>query len=133
MKQRTFLLQASPLMLFCGPEGAILPGCIADRRRMVNKPGTPAPLSTELARWAASVTFEDLPKDVVESTKLRVLDVIGLALAGAETDFGRSVRAAALAISPPGPSRILGFGDRVGVAAAFRPKQGLSRSRWNPN
>jgi len=77
-----------------------------------------APLSTELARWAASVTFEELPQDVVAATKLRVLDVIGLALAGAETDFGRSVRSAALALSTPGPCRILGFRDRVSVATA---------------
>ncbi len=76
------------------------------------------PLSLELARWAAGVAFEDLPEDVVASTKLRVLDVIGLALAGAETDFGRSVRAAALALSAPGPCLILGFGDRVSVATA---------------
>jgi 2-methylcitrate dehydratase PrpD len=77
-----------------------------------------APLSTQLARWAAGVTFEDLPEDVVAATKLRVMDVIGLALAGAETDFGRSVRDAALAISPPGSCRIFGFEDRVGVATA---------------
>jgi 2-methylcitrate dehydratase PrpD len=68
------------------------------------------------------VTFEDLPEDVVVATKLRVMDVIGLALAGAETEFGRSVRAAALAISgaisTAGPCRILGFGDRVGVTTA---------------
>jgi 2-methylcitrate dehydratase PrpD len=76
------------------------------------------PLSTELAIWASSVGFDDLPADVVETTKLRVLDVIGLSLAGAETDFGRSTRAAMLAISPPGPCRIFGFGDRVGVTAA---------------
>ncbi len=76
------------------------------------------PLSTELAHWAASVTFEDLPADVIADTKLRVMDVIGLALAGAETDFGRSVHDAALAISTPGPCRILGFGDRVGVTTA---------------
>ncbi len=76
------------------------------------------PLSTELAVWAASVTFEDLPEDVVAAIKLRVMDVIGLALAGSETDFGRSVRAAALALSTPGPCRILGFGDRVGVTTA---------------
>jgi 2-methylcitrate dehydratase PrpD len=79
---------------------------------------TPTPLSTELARWAASITFDDLPEDVIVATKLRVMDVIGLALAGAETDFGRSVRAAALALSTPGPCRILGFGDRVGVTTA---------------
>ena len=78
----------------------------------------PFPLSTELARWSAGITFEDLPEDVVASTKLRVMDVIGLALAGADTDFGRSVRDAALALSPPGPCRILGFGDRVSVATA---------------
>src|SRR5579863_8790450 len=75
-------------------------------------------LSTELAIWAASVGFDDLPGDVVEATKLRVLDVIGLSLAGAETAFGRSTRDAVLAISPPGPCRILGFGDRVGVTTA---------------
>lgn len=46
------------------------------------------------------------------------MDVIGLALAGAETDFGRSVREAALSISPAGPSRILGFCDRVAATTA---------------
>jgi 2-methylcitrate dehydratase PrpD len=76
------------------------------------------PFSAGLARWAASVTFEDLPGDVVTATQLRIMDVIGLALAGAETNFGRSVREAALALSPPGPCRILGFGDRVSVATA---------------
>ena len=76
------------------------------------------PLSTELARWAAGLTFDDLPQDIVAATKLRVLDVIGLALAGAETDFGRSVRDAAVAMSTAGPCRILGFPDRVGVTTA---------------
>src|ERR1700735_2042996 len=79
---------------------------------------TPEPLSTELARWVAGVRFEDLPEDVVQATKLRVMDVIGLALAGAETDFGRSVHKAALALSTPGPCRILGFGDGVAVTTA---------------
>jgi 2-methylcitrate dehydratase PrpD len=46
------------------------------------------------------------------------MDVIGLSLAGAETPFGRSVRAAAIALSPPGPCRVLGTGDRLGVTAA---------------
>lgn len=76
------------------------------------------PLSTELARWTAGVTFDELPEDIVAVTKLRVMDVIGLALAGAETDFGRSVRDAALAMSTRGPCRILGFGDQVCVTTA---------------
>ena len=75
-------------------------------------------LSKELATWVCGTGFEDLPQDVVAATKLRVLDVIGLALAGAETDFGRSVRDAALAMASPGPCRILGTGDRAGVTAA---------------
>ena len=76
------------------------------------------PLSTELAIWASSLGFDDLPEDVVEATKLRVMDVIGLALAGAETAFGRSTRAAAMALSPAGPCHVLGTGDKVGVTAA---------------
>ncbi len=76
------------------------------------------PLATQLAAWVSGLTFDDLPADVVAATKLRVLDVIGLALAGSETAFGRSTRAAAIALSPPGPSRILGTGEKVSVSAA---------------
>jgi 2-methylcitrate dehydratase PrpD len=76
------------------------------------------PLSTELAIWASSLGFEDVPEDVIEATKLRVMDVIGLSLAGAETPFGRSTRAAAIALSPPGPCSVLGTGDKLGVTTA---------------
>jgi 2-methylcitrate dehydratase PrpD len=86
------------------------------------------PLSSELAAWAARVRFEDLPADVVEATKLRVMDVIGLSLAGAETPFGKSTRDAAVAMSPPGPCRILGFGDPVGVTAAAFANGALSQA-----
>jgi 2-methylcitrate dehydratase PrpD len=72
----------------------------------------------ELANWASRITFGDLPQDVVEATRLRVMDVIGLALAGAETDFGRSTREAAIAMSPPGPCRAWGTGDRLGATMA---------------
>jgi len=76
------------------------------------------PLATELSVWTSALQFEDIPEDVVAATRLRVLDVIGLALAGAETEFGRSVRAAALAAASPGPCRILGTGDRAAATAA---------------
>ena len=76
------------------------------------------PLSTTLAAWASHVTFGDLPTDVVHATKLRILDVVGLALAGADTPFGRSTRAAAVAMSPPGPCRVFGSGEHVGVTTA---------------
>jgi len=77
-------------------------------------------LASQVAEWVARVRFEDLPADIVDATKLRILDVLGLALAGAETRFGRAIRAGTTAVSPPGPCRILGCGDKVGVThAAF--------------
>jgi 2-methylcitrate dehydratase PrpD len=75
-------------------------------------------LSAELATWVSGMEFQDVPQDIVDCTKLRVMDTIGLALAGAETGFGRSVRTAAIAMSPGGPCRILGTGDRSAVTAA---------------
>jgi 2-methylcitrate dehydratase PrpD len=86
------------------------------------------PLSTDLAAWASRVRFEELPTDVVESTKLRVMDVIGLSLAGAETAFGKSTRDAVAAMSPAGPCHILGFGDRVGVTSAAFANGALSQA-----
>jgi len=62
--------------------------------------------------------YKNLPSDVIEATKLRILDVIGLALAGAETPFGRSTIAAARMMSPAGPSRIFGTGDPVAAPTA---------------
>jgi 2-methylcitrate dehydratase PrpD len=64
------------------------------------------------------VQYKDLPSDVIEATKLRILDVIGLAFAGAETPFGRSTIAAARTMSPAGPSRIFGTGDAVAAPTA---------------
>ena len=85
-------------------------------------------LSRDLSAWASNLTFDGLPNDIVKATKLRVLDVVGLSLAGAETDFGRSTRAGVVAVSPPGPCRVLGTGDRVGVAAAALVNGALSQA-----
>jgi 2-methylcitrate dehydratase PrpD len=76
------------------------------------------PLSADLARWAATTRFADLPADIIESTKLRVLDIIGLSLAGADTPLGRSTRQAVSAMSPEGPCTVLGTGEKVGITSA---------------
>jgi 2-methylcitrate dehydratase PrpD len=76
------------------------------------------PLARQLAEWVARLRYDDLPQDVIEATKLRILDVLGLALAGAGTRFGRAIRTGALAVSPPGPCRIVGTGDKVGMTSA---------------
>jgi 2-methylcitrate dehydratase PrpD len=75
-------------------------------------------LAHEVARWSAALQFEDLPQDVVHATKLRVLDITGLALAGSMTPLGRSTRDGVVALSPPGPCTVVGTGDRVGVTFA---------------
>ncbi len=75
-------------------------------------------LASEIGNWVSELTFEDLPGDVVAATRLRVLDVIGLSLAGAGTGFGRSVRNAAAAMFPNGPCRVWGTGERLGVTGA---------------
>ena len=75
-------------------------------------------LALTLGTWASSVRFGDLPADVAAATKQRVLDVIGLVLAGAETPFGRATRSAALALPSSGPSRLLGTGEALPVGAA---------------
>ena len=75
-------------------------------------------VAAALADWALNLSFSDLPDDVVRATRLRILDVIGLALAGGETQFGRGTRQAAMAMASDGPSRIWGTGDRVGLGAA---------------
>ena len=77
-------------------------------------------LASEVAAWVAGLSFTDLPADVVATTKLRVLDVIGLSLAGSTTKLGASVRAGVRAMAPQGPSRVWGSGDRTAAPfAAF--------------
>jgi 2-methylcitrate dehydratase PrpD len=86
------------------------------------------PLASQVAAWVVKIGYDDLPSDVIESTKLRILDVIGLALAGAETAFGRSTIAAAKTLSPTGPSRIFGTGDAVAAPTAAFANAALSQA-----
>ena len=84
--------------------------------------------SGQLSDWVSRVRFEDLPRDVVENTCLRVLDVFGLVLAGSGTPFGRSVRQAVLALNPDGPSRLFGTGDATTVPGAAFANGALSQA-----
>ena len=84
--------------------------------------------SEQLADWTRALRFEDLPQDVVSNTKYRVLDVIGLALAGVTTPFGESLKTASAAMNPPGVSRLLGIGQHVGVGPAAFVNGALSQA-----
>jgi len=85
---------------------------------MADAVGLDVALATTVADWALGLTYADLPDDVRQATRWRLLDVLGLALAGSVTPFGTGVRRAAMALSPSGPSRIVGSGERVGAGAA---------------
>jgi 2-methylcitrate dehydratase PrpD len=74
--------------------------------------------SQQLADWIVAARFEDIPPDVVAATRHRVLDVSGLALTGATTAFGKSVRASTVALHAGGPSRLVATGERVAMPAA---------------
>ncbi|GAB3470744.1 MmgE/PrpD family protein [Azotobacter salinestris] len=74
--------------------------------------------SEQLARWAQGVQFDDLPAEVVRDSKYRVLDVIGLTLAGHGTPFGRSVRQAISALYPQGEAHFFGCGTASSVSGA---------------
>ena len=86
----------------------------------MTSPGAHAdtPLATQVATWALRLTYDDVPADVVHATRLRLLDVIGLALAGSDSRFGRATRDALIAMAATGPSLIMGTGDRVGIPTA---------------
>jgi 2-methylcitrate dehydratase PrpD len=75
-------------------------------------------LADDVAHWSSTLRFEDLPSDVVQATKLRVLDITGLALAGSVTPLGRATRDGVVALSPAGPCTVVGHGDKVGVTFA---------------
>lgn len=75
-------------------------------------------LSSTISQWVSGLAFEDIPADVVEATKLRILDVIGLSIAGGETGFGAAVRAATGKMAPAGPARLWGSKQTSNVLGA---------------
>jgi 2-methylcitrate dehydratase PrpD len=75
--------------------------------------------SEAISVWVTGTSYDALPEDVVASTRLRVLDVIGLSIAGSQTPFGASVRKTAT-LYPGDEARLWGSRDRASaVGAAF--------------
>ncbi len=73
-----------------------------------------------LAHWAADLTFEDLPADVVAMTEDCVLDAIGCAVAGLETPGAAAIAGMAEACYAPGKSDVWFKGRRLNeIGAAY--------------
>jgi 2-methylcitrate dehydratase PrpD len=81
-------------------------------------PPQSASLTEQLAAWFATLRYEDLPDDVVKSTRLRILDIVGLSLAGSQLDYGPIAQKAALAIGGQPEAHIIGYGDHIGAPSA---------------
>jgi 2-methylcitrate dehydratase PrpD len=67
-------------------------------------------LAEHLARFAAALTFEELPLDVVASVRLRVLDTLGIALAASGDEFAKSTLDGLGVSGATGPAAVIGTG-----------------------
>jgi 2-methylcitrate dehydratase PrpD len=68
-------------------------------------------LSEQLANFATSLQYEDLPPEVVERVRLHSLDIIGVCLLGARMDFAKILRAVVTFSSGAPESTLIGSGD----------------------
>jgi 2-methylcitrate dehydratase PrpD len=75
-------------------------------------------ISEQLAEYVLSMAFEDLPTEVVDKTRLCILDNIGCMLAGSRDGVGVMVTEHVLHYGPPGPCTIFGRSESLGLEPA---------------
>lgn len=79
------------------------------------------PIATSIGRFAANLSFDDVPPEVIEQAKLLVLDAVGIALASSTYEF--SERAATsvleLAAGGRGDASVIGRSERLPVRDAI--------------
>lgn len=81
-----------------------------------------------LGAWASGLRPEELPPDVMDATRWRVLDLIGVMLAGVPTRFGRAVLQGAAALESPGSAPVLGTALRLAPPLAAFVHGALSQA-----
>ncbi len=76
-------------------------------------------MSEELAYFSVSLNLANTPPEVIQYAKILVLDLLGAALAGVETEEGRAIRKAARWFGPKqGSARLWGTARRSSPATA---------------
>ncbi len=75
-------------------------------------------LNAATARWVAGLTLNAVPRAVMESTKLRILDLVGVMLAARPLEIVAAAKRAALRTTPGRGAMILGDADDVSPQAA---------------
>jgi 2-methylcitrate dehydratase PrpD len=75
-------------------------------------------LAQEIGRFAATTSFADLPEEVVDSVRKRVLDTIGIAVAAAPLETSRASRAWARSQGGTPAASAVGVPERLPAALA---------------
>ncbi len=75
-------------------------------------------LSEETAQWSAAIMRAGIPAEIAAAAKRHILDTLGVAFAVAAQDYGRKIRAGALAMGGRGNAHLLGFSDQTSPQAA---------------
>jgi len=70
------------------------------------------------AQWMSTLTWEQIPPDLVASAKLRILDTVGVALAASAQPYGQVMNRAVAEFEQPGPCRVMGLRVTTGPAWA---------------
>jgi 2-methylcitrate dehydratase PrpD len=78
----------------------------------------PRSAAVELADWAAGLTVEDIPAEVVARAKLHLLDAFGTGLVARARHELPGVRATARELGGPAEASVIGGGERLGAGPA---------------
>ena len=76
-------------------------------------------LSEHVADWLAKLDFDDLPPAVRNDAALRILDTLGVALAGVRLPIGRAVKEAGAALGGGDEASVIGGGRSTASLAAL--------------
>jgi len=77
-------------------------------------------VARELAKYAVTLTFQDLPQDVIQQTKRVILDTLGCAIGGYDSEASRAIQELIKELGHPEESTVFGSGLRTScLNAAF--------------
>lgn len=80
--------------------------------------GNDGSAALRLATFVEKLPLVDIPSEVVESAKLRLLDILGICVAAREERGPRAARAVASSWGSADEAETIGWGDRVSASAA---------------
>lgn len=75
-------------------------------------------VARELARYAASFTFQELPPDLIHQTKRVVLDTLGCAIGGYDSEASRAIQELIKELDHPEEATVFGSGIKTSCLTA---------------